>query len=55
MSEQDLQAVIDESSCGGDRGGGGGIGGGSEEEEYIDGRRGKSLSRSRRSLNQSRC
>jgi hypothetical protein len=55
MSEQDLQAVIDESSCGGDRGGGGGIGGGSEEEEYIDGRRGKSLSRSWRSLNQSRC
>ena len=55
MLEQDLQAAIDESSCGGDRGGVGGIGG-SEEEQYVEGRRGKSLSRSRsrRSLNQSR-
>ena len=43
MLEQDLQAAIDESSCGGDRGGGDG-GGGSEEEEYVEGRRGKSLS-----------
>ena len=54
MSEQDLQAAIDESSCGGDRGGGDG-GGGSEEEEYVEGRRGKSLRRSWRSLNRSRC
>ena len=46
MLEQDLQAAIDESSCGGDRGGGDGGGGGSEEEEYVEGRRGKSLSRS---------
>jgi hypothetical protein len=46
-----LQAAIDESSCGGDRGGVGGIDGGSEEEQYVEGRRGKSLSRSRRSLN----
>ena len=43
MLEQDLQAAIDESSCGGDRGGVGGIGG-SEEEQYVEGRRGKSLS-----------
>ena len=43
--EQDLQAAIDESNCGGDRGGGDG-GGGSEEEEYVEGRGGKSLSRS---------
>jgi hypothetical protein len=42
--EQDLQPAIDESSCGGDRGGGDGGGGGSEEEEYVEGRRGKSLS-----------
>jgi hypothetical protein len=42
--EQDLQAAIDESSCGGDRGGVGGIGG-SEEEQYVEGRRGKSLIR----------
>jgi hypothetical protein len=52
--EQDLQAAIDESSCGGDRGGVGGIGG-SEEEQYVEGRRGKSLSRNRRSLNWCRC
>jgi hypothetical protein len=51
--EQDLQA-IDKSSCGVDRGGGDG-GGGSEEEEYVEGRRGKSLRRSWRSLNRSRC
>jgi hypothetical protein len=43
--EQDLQALIDESSCGGDCGGGDDDGGGSEEEEYVEGRRGKSLSR----------
>jgi hypothetical protein len=53
--EQDLQAAIDESNCGGNRGGGDGGGGGSEEEEYVEGRRGKSLSRSWRSLNRSRC
>ena len=45
MLEQDLQAAIDESSCGSDRGGVGGIGG-SEEEQYVEGRRGKSLRRS---------
>ena len=52
MLEQDLHAGIDESSCGSDRGGVGG-GGGSEEEEYVEGRKGKSLSRSWRSLNRS--